>query len=189
AEAQMDNLIHFFALAVVLVAVLAGIGIRAAGKVWMKTSALAVAALFMPLAYASLVDLLGKPKPARLEWVLDRVAEATVLGAKLSEGEAIFLWLDIEGTAEPRSYVLPWNRRLAEELQRAMRQAEVDGTGVRVRAPFEPSLDDSEPRFYAPPPPPLPPKDHGAAAARTEVAPQERRTGRPRPRPSALRGA
>lgn len=179
----MDNLIYLFGLAVVLAAALAGIGIRATGKVWVKASALALAALFMPLAYGSLVDLLGKPKPAGMEWDLGRVGEATVLGAKLSEDKAIFLWLDITGMPEPRYYVLPWDRRMAEELQAAIRQAEANGTGVRVRLPFEPSLDDSEPMFYAPPQPALPPKDYGAAVPRIGAV------ARPPPRLSAPRRA
>ena len=34
------------------------------------------------------------------------------------------------------------------------------GGGVKMRLPFEPSLDAQEPRFYAPPPPRLPAKPH-----------------------------
>ena len=34
-----------------------------------------------------------------------------------------------------------------------------------MRLPFEPSLDDREPKFYALPQPPLPPKDADRAPA------------------------
>ena len=47
----------------------------------------------------------------------------------------------------------------AEELQQALRDAGQQGGGVRMRLPFEPSLDDLEPKFYARPQPALPPKD------------------------------
>ena len=47
----------------------------------------------------------------------------------------------------------------AEQLQRAMREAAQHGRGVQMRLPFEPSLDDREPKFYARPQQALPPKD------------------------------
>jgi hypothetical protein len=40
-----------------------------------------------------------------------------------------------------------------------MRKAEEQGGDVRMRTPFEPSLDDREPKFYALPQPAPPPKD------------------------------
>jgi hypothetical protein len=40
-----------------------------------------------------------------------------------------------------------------------MREAEQQGGGVQMRLPFEPSLEDREPKFYTPPQPALPPKD------------------------------
>jgi hypothetical protein len=50
------------------------------------------------------------------------------------------------------------DRARAEQLQQALREAEQNGRGVRMRLPFEPSLEDREPKFYAPPQPALPPK-------------------------------
>jgi hypothetical protein len=41
-----------------------------------------------------------------------------------------------------------------------MSQAEADGTAVRMAMPFESSLEDSEPMFYAMPQPAMPPKDY-----------------------------
>jgi hypothetical protein len=61
--------------------------------------------------------------------------------------------------AEPRAHVLPWDRASALPLQQALREAERQGSGVQMRLPFEPSLDDLEPKFYALPQPALPPKD------------------------------
>jgi hypothetical protein len=56
--------------------------------------------------------------------------------------------------------VLPWSLQAAQQLQEAMSQAEADGTAVRMTMPFESSLDDSEPMFYAMPQPAMPPKDY-----------------------------
>ena len=55
--------------------------------------------------------------------------------------------------------MLPWNRASAEELQQALREAKRQGGAVEMRLPFEPSLEDREPRFYAQPRPAPPPKD------------------------------
>ena len=113
----------------------------------------------MATAFTGLVNLLGRPKPANLEWALAAVPDATVLGATMRENEAIYLWLKFEDNPEPQSYALPWNLEKAKELQKAMRQAEESGTKVRMRKPFERSLDRHEPMFYAEPQPAPPLKE------------------------------
>ena len=50
--------------------------------------------------------------------------------------------------------------RRPQQLQEAMSQAEADGTAVRMAMPFESSLDDREPMFYAMPQPAMPAKDY-----------------------------
>jgi hypothetical protein len=115
--------------------------------------------LFLPFSYASLVGLLSKPKPLDLEWWQSEAAEAEVFASRLVEDEAIYVWLQLPEVVEQRAYVLPWDRARAEQLQNATREAQQNGGGVRMRLPFEPSLDDHEPKFYAQPQPALPPKD------------------------------
>lgn len=153
------NVLPLFAVAVVLAAALAMVSIWAPRRLVMKVVALLLAMAFMPAAYAAMVGLLSKPKPASLEWWLARAGEAAVVGSTYKEDEAIYLWLQLDGVAEPRAYVLPWSRKLAEELQEASREAARQGSGVRMRLPFEPTLDGREPKFYAMPQPALPPKD------------------------------
>lgn len=155
----MFELTQLFVIALVLAAILASIGVWAPRKLWVRTCAVLVASLFLPLAYASFADLLSKPKPVNLEWAHRNVPEATVLAAQLREGEGIFLWLKFEGVNEPRSYVLPWDREVAEQLQEGMREAEANQNGLRMKMPFQLSLDNNEPMFYAVPQPTLPPKD------------------------------
>lgn len=156
----MEHLIYFFGLTVLLACLLATISIWAPRKLWLKVSAVFTTALLCAVAYASLADLLSKPKPVDLEWAQRNVPEATVLSASIEEGEGIYLWLQIAGVVEPRSYVMPWNQELAEQLQAAMEDAKTNGNGVRMVAPFEPSLDMREPKFYALPQPAPPPKDY-----------------------------
>jgi hypothetical protein len=155
----MTEVPQLFVGAAALAAILGLIGIWAPRGLAIKGAALATAALFMPFAYASLVQLLSKPKPVDLEWWQSDAAEAEVLASRLVEDEAIYLWLQLPDVAEPRAYVLPWDRAGAEQLQQAMREAEQQGGGVQMRLPFEPSLEERERKFYAPPQPALPPKD------------------------------
>ena len=155
----MTEVPQLFVGAAALAAILGLIGIWAPRRLAIKGAALATAALFMPFAYACLVQLLSKPKPVDLEWWQSDAAEAEVLASRLVEDEAIYLWLQLPDVAEPRAYVLPWDRAGAEQLQQAMREAEQQGGGVQMRLPFEPSLEERERKFYAPPQPALPPKD------------------------------
>jgi hypothetical protein len=106
------------------------------------------------------------PKPVALEWWHARADEATVLASTIHEDEGIYLWLQLSAAPEPRAYLLPWSRELAEQLQAAQRAAEQEGGDVRMRLPFEPSLDQREVKFYALPQPALPPKDHAGPGPR-----------------------
>ena len=155
----MTGVTELFMIAAALAALLSLISIWAPRRLALKGTALTTAVLFLPVSYAALVDLLSKPKPVDLEWWQSSAAQAEVLASRLVEDEAIYLWLQLPDLAEPRAYVLPWDRASAEQLQQAMREAEQNGSGVQMRLPFEPSLEDREPKFYALPQPALPPKD------------------------------
>ncbi len=155
----MDYLMYLYTFAVVIAAALTSIAVWAPRALWLKLSALALSGLMMATAYTGLVNLLGRPKPANLEWALAAVPDATVLGATMRENEAIYLWLKFKDNPEPQSYALPWNLEMAKELQKAMRQAQGRGTKVRMRKPFDRSLDRAEPMFYAEPQPALPLKE------------------------------
>jgi hypothetical protein len=160
----MTELTYLFAGVAVLAGLISSISIWAPRRLWIKGAAIGTAALFMPAVYASFAHLLSLPKPVALEWWQGHAEQATVLGATMREEEAIFLWLQLPGIPEPRAYALPWNRDLAEQLQAAQREAESNRTQVQMRLPFESSLDDREPKFYAMPQPQLPPKDLGQTA-------------------------
>lgn len=159
----MHELTVLFGATLAIAGVLAAIAIAAPRRAWVRLTSIAVAALFVPLGYAALSDLLSRPKPVDLEWARQATGEATLLGATIAEDKGIYVWLQLADLPEPRAYVLPWDRELAQELQDAMNEAERNGSGVVMNLPFEPSLDPREPRFYALPQPALPPKD-GAPA-------------------------
>ncbi len=154
----MDHMIFLYALLVLTASGLAGITIWAPRRAWVKTSALALAGLLMITGYASLVELLGRPKAVHMEWAKKNVPEATVLGVSFKEKEAIYLWLSFDDEQEPRAYALPWSMKAAQQIQNAMQQANAMGTAVRARRPFDASDVDSEMMFYALPQEALPPK-------------------------------
>lgn len=154
----MVDIITLFSIVGILATVLAAIGLAAPRKFWIKVSALVTIALFLPTAYAALAELLSRPKPVGIEWAERNAPHATVLGAQLQEGKAIYLWLILEGHDEPRAYVLPWNKKMARQLHETRREARRKGSKVMMRLPFKKPRDDGPRMFYAPPQPPLPPK-------------------------------
>ena len=143
---------------VLVAALLSNIGIWSPRRLWLKLSALVAAMAFIPLGYTSLSELMSRPKPVALEWLRRELPEATLLGANMQEDRAIYLWLKVPEINEPRAYTLPWNRALAEQLQRAQREAKKNRNGVRVRRPFDGTDDPRERMFYAAPQQALPPK-------------------------------
>jgi hypothetical protein len=158
-EILMTELTYLFGAVAVLGGALASISIWAPRRLAVKVLAVIGVALFLPAAYAGFAQLLALPKPVALEWWQANAEEATVLAASFREDEAIYLWLQLNGVEEPRAYALPWHRDLAEQLQAAQREAEESQTQVQMRLPFEDSLDDQEPKFYATPQPQMPAKD------------------------------
>lgn len=155
----MLELSYLFMATAVLAGLLTMISVWSRHRPWVRTGALLTAVLFLPLAYASFASLLSKPKPVDLEWWLGEAEEATVLSSSIQEDAGVYLWLQLAGVAEPRAYKLPWDRDLAEQLQAAAREAEERGSRLQMRLPFERSLDEEAPKFYAMPQPAMPPKD------------------------------
>jgi hypothetical protein len=161
----MTELTYLFGVVAVLAGALASISIWAPRRLALKLLAVGGTTLFLPTAYAGFAQLLALPKPVGLEWWQANAQEATVLAASLREDQAIYLWLQLKDVPEPRAYTLPWHRDLAEQLQAAQREAQASQTQVQMRLPFEASLDDREPKFYAIPQPQMPSKDYAPPPA------------------------
>ncbi len=154
----MTELTALFAALGGLAFILANIAVWSPRKLRVKVSALAAAAIFLPASYLSLSEMLGRPKPVETEWFRRAASEATVVGSQMQKGKAIYVWLSIEGIDEPRAYALPWSEGLARQLHGARRASNSNGSPVRMRLPFERSLDRQERMFYASPRPPPPVK-------------------------------
>ncbi len=150
---------HWFVIATALAAVLASIAIWSPRALPLKVTALLCATALLPITYASLNDILSRPKPVQLEAVHNDVDQVQVLSSIMREDEAIYLWLQIPNVDEPRSYQLPWSDETAKELHKAQQEAEQSGTQVQMKKPFEKTVDDQEPVFYAQPPAAPPAKE------------------------------
>jgi hypothetical protein len=149
---------QYFALVALLAAGLASIAIWSPRRLLVRIGAVALATLFLPTAWAAMSDLMSRPKPIDFEWWHQAEGEATVLSSQLREGDGVYLWLQISGAVEPRSYRLPWDRKLAEDLEKARAEAEKNGTPMMMRMPFERTYDKRDRKFYAMPQPALPDK-------------------------------
>jgi len=128
------------------------------GRTWQRTGSATVFVLLIALVYGGSIELLGRPKPVRLEW--RAMEKAEVLGASLRENEAIYLWLQFDGAPEPKVYTLPWSMQTAQNLQDAMQESEATGTGVEMTMSLDSGLDDREPKFHPTPQPALPDKNY-----------------------------
>ena len=130
------------------------------GRVRQRAASATVFVMLVAIVYVGAVELLGRPKPVRLEW--RGMEKAQVLGSSLRENEAIYVWLQFEGGLEPKVYTLPWNMQMAQQLQDAMQQGEANGTGVEMTMPLSAGVEDErEPKFHAIPQPALPDKNYG----------------------------
>ncbi len=156
----MNHLTVLFVAVVVSATALGGVTIWSPQRLAVKVGALALSVALMASSYGAFAELLGRPKPASLEWVA-RTEGATVVGARLREGEAIYLWLELESPSEPRAYVLPWSQANARQLQRAMQEVESKGGQVRMRGPIQSQQETQEPLFYTQPQRPPDPKPAG----------------------------
>lgn len=164
---ESNILFSLFVATLVPISILAGIALWSPRRVWVKGLSLILVILIFPMGYITLSELLSRPKPLELVWRVDAISkaaqsvgipwlfhdlkEAIVLNAQMHEGKAIYLWLSFDGVDEPRAYVLPWDEKLARQLQGARRNAEASGTRVKMRLPFENSLDRRDQVFYAAP--------------------------------------
>ncbi len=154
----MEFLIYFFAATIALFALLTAIAIWSPRKTLIRVVALVSAALLMPLGYVELTELLSRPKPIDFEWFEREALSAVVLGVSFEEGEAIYLWLQLESSPEPRYYTLPWRQELAERLEQAVDDAISRGSTVTIATPFSPkSLDELGNLNIEIIPPPVPP--------------------------------
>jgi hypothetical protein len=157
----VKDLFLVFAGLLGVVALLASIAIWSHRRTLVRSLAVILTVLFIPIGYLSVTELLSQPKPMHHEWFKRHVDEATLLGVSVREGEAIYLWLRLDDSLEPRYYVLPWQQQLAEKLQNLIDEAIRDGASVTITNPFSrnsfDNLGSMNVRIIRPPQPPMKP--------------------------------
>ena len=145
-----------------LAALLAWAVLRGPGGSGRKVLALAVLALFIPIGLLASVEMLGRPKPATMEWLFDFRDEVEVVAHDLAEGEAIYLWLRLPGEAAPRAFALAWEKDTAIRLETALEEAEALSTPLMARLAEGEETSvvrrDARMLFYPLPQKPLPQK-------------------------------
>jgi hypothetical protein len=158
---DMDTVYYLFAASLTVTANLAAIAIWAPRSLPLRTTAVILTAVFVPLAYASLTTLLSRPKPVDFAWFERNSETAHVLGIKLDEGNAIYLWLHVDGYDKPGFYVLPWRQSEAEYFQETYDAAVKQRGKLILKKPFSrPSFEEKGGRsleIIAPPTQPMKP--------------------------------
>ena len=150
-------MIHFAVLFTLLLGVCVFLGLPNARK-WQRITSVVTFFLLAGVVYAGSVSLMGAPKPMKLEWSAPK--NATVLAARMREGEAIYIWLQAPEADAPRAYALPWNMQMAQQLQNALQESETKGNPVKMALASPDGGENGIPKFYAQPQRALPDKDH-----------------------------
>ncbi len=119
---------------------------------WVRGAVVAGWVAFMPLVAGSVFFSLSHPAP----WVQTITVpggEYTVLGTKMVQDVAIYVWLDF-GADTPRYFALPWNNDTANRMQELLdqqRYGEIPGFSLTI--PYEWSWDRNPPQFHPLPQP------------------------------------
>ncbi len=154
----MNILFQLFAAAIAIAAALATLAIWAPRPTRIRVLAVVITAMFVPVAYVQILEMLSKPKPMSFEWYERATRKAVLLGVSLHENESIYVWLRPSGSTEPRYYVIPWNLKLAEKLQKATSAAARGNSTVVLEDPFQRrSLEEWGDLNVEIVPPPMPP--------------------------------
>ena len=157
----MNILVQIFAAAIAIAAALATLAIWAPRPTRIRVLAVVITAIYIPVAYVQFLEILSRPKPMTFEWYERATKKAVLLGVSLHEKESIYVWLRPFGSIEPRYYVIPWNLKLAEKLQKATSEATRGNSTVVLEDPFQRrSLEEWGDLNVEIVPPPLPPVKH-----------------------------
>ncbi len=155
----MENIPILYLLHICLAGLLVAIAIWARRSIGPRVASIALLFAFVLVGYVSLVSLLGRPQPIEYASFEDSEEHATVIAASIEEGNAIYLWLRVPGTSQPRYYRMDWDHEVATSLKRAIDQSLRNNTSIQLELEYESSLETRQmPQFYNLPQPRLPVK-------------------------------
>lgn len=121
-------------------------GIRSSGSGTFFNRVLVVILMSVGLSisFISFNVLLSQPKPAQFEWFYSQIEEVEIVSAVIVNEVAIYVWVMFPGENKPRYYELDWNKKQAEQLQKAMSEKRRGQRGkIMMRNPFGSNLDNS----------------------------------------------
>lgn len=119
---------------------------------WVRGAAVAIYFALMPLVVGSAFFSLGHPAPW-VQMVTVPGGKYLVLGVKMVQDVAIYVWLDF-GEEHPRYFAMPWDNATADKMQEmldAQRRGEIPGFELEI--PYEWSWDENPPQFHPLPQP------------------------------------
>lgn len=155
----MDIIYYLFAGTAGIALALASLAIWAPRRTPVRVVAVVIVALFLPVLYLQMLEMLSKPKPISFEWYEANAERAQLLGVTMNEGQAIYLWLLLDDLSEPRAYKVPWDLKLAEKLEDSVDEAVRRGATIVLRKPFfRKSTEDLGSLNMQIVPPPMPPQ-------------------------------
>jgi hypothetical protein len=140
----------WLALAVaVLFAAAAWLAIWSRRGTWARPAAIVLFLIGLPVIAAASVHTLGHHRPINLAWELGK-GEYLILGVRMVQDKAIYLYLETPDRQEPWPLVLPWDNETANQIQKAMDGAEGQGDQGegKIMMNYDPSLDDNPLQFH-----------------------------------------
>ncbi len=156
----MDILNWFFALLTILISFIIALSIWSRKKVKYKVLSIIIGVFAYFISYATLLEILSRPKPKNLELLNKYANELTLLHVNWVEGEAIYLLVQLDHLIEPRLYKFPWNAAQAQEYDEMLEKGRENGEEVKIANPFFPTnAEERKTIIYTAPAKPLPPKE------------------------------
>ena len=156
----MDILNWFFALLTILISFIIALSIWSRKKVKYKVLSITIGVFAYFISYATLLEILSRPKPKNLELLNKYANELTLLHVNWVEGEAIYLLVQLDDIIEPRLYKFPWNASQAQEYDEMLENGRENGEEVKIANPFYPTnAEERKTIIYTAPAKPLPPKE------------------------------
>ena len=156
----MDLLNWFFTLLTILISFIIAISIWSRRKVKYKVLSMLLGVFSYLISYATLLEILSRPKPKNLELLNKYANELTLLHVNWVEGEAIYLLVQLDDIIEPRLYKFPWNAAQAQEYDEMLEKGRENGEEVKIANPFYPTnAEERKTLIYTAPAKPLPPKE------------------------------
>ena len=156
----MDLLNWFFTLLTILISFIIALSIWSRKKVKYKVLSITIGVFAYLVSYATLLEILSRPKPKNLELLNKYANELTLLHVNWVEGEAIYLLVQLDDIIEPRLYKFPWNASQAQEYDEMLEKGRQNGEEVKIANPFYPTnAEERKTIIYTAPAKPLPPKE------------------------------